>query len=146
MENTIEISIDIAASPARVWDTLVNPDLVEQYMYGARTESDWKVGSELLYTMNMEGAKLTVVNGKILHFDTPNVLKHTLFPTTADYPNVEENHLHITYTLTPTENGTQLHIFQEGYESVANGEKRYQDTLDGWEMVWEKLKEVAENE
>ncbi|MEL6251389.1 MAG: SRPBCC domain-containing protein [Bacteroidota bacterium] len=146
MESTIEISIDIAASRERVWDTLVNPDLVEQYMYGARTESDWKVGSELLYTMMMEGAKLTVVNGTLLTFDAPKILKHSLFPTTADYPNVPENHLHITYTLSKTETGTHLHILQEGYDRVANGEKRYQDTLDGWEMVWEKLKEVAERE
>ena len=36
-------SILINASPEKVWDALVNPDKVKQYMFGATLISNWRV-------------------------------------------------------------------------------------------------------
>ena len=37
-------SITIAAPAARVWDALVKPDLIKQYMFGTTASSDFEEG------------------------------------------------------------------------------------------------------
>ena len=46
MENTIELTTTIKASAEKVWDAITNPDKIEQYMFGSRTDTDWKPGSK----------------------------------------------------------------------------------------------------
>ena len=41
MENSIIFNITINASAEKVWDTITNPDKIEQYMFGSRCESAW---------------------------------------------------------------------------------------------------------
>jgi uncharacterized protein YndB with AHSA1/START domain len=35
----------IAASPAKLWEAITNGQVTQQYFFGRRMESDWKVGS-----------------------------------------------------------------------------------------------------
>src|SRR2546422_11610792 len=37
-------STSIAAPAAKVWDTLVNPRMIKQYIFGATVVSDWREG------------------------------------------------------------------------------------------------------
>ena len=39
----------IRGSAEDVWDAIVNPDRTAQYFYGTRVQSDWTVGSSLVY-------------------------------------------------------------------------------------------------
>jgi len=41
-------SITINASVASVWDALVNPVMIKQYLLGTEALSDWKLGSPLI--------------------------------------------------------------------------------------------------
>jgi hypothetical protein len=73
------------------------------------------------------------------------LLEHSLYPVGASYPPTDENHIHVSYTIEPIgKNECSLEIEQYGYETAAEGEKRYNDSRSGWEMVLPKLKEVAE--
>jgi len=38
-------SITINAPAAKVWDALINPELIKQYLFGTEAISDWEVGS-----------------------------------------------------------------------------------------------------
>ena len=42
-----ETSITINTSVARVWEALVNPDVIRQYMFGTNFESEWEKGSPI---------------------------------------------------------------------------------------------------
>lgn len=42
-------SVDLDASAERVWRVLVDPDLVARYMYGTSVETDWQVGSRIVW-------------------------------------------------------------------------------------------------
>src|SRR6478609_348082 len=47
-ENFIaKASIAINASRQAVWQALMSPDAIKQYMFGARVDSDWREGSPI---------------------------------------------------------------------------------------------------
>jgi hypothetical protein len=39
----------ISAPIAKVWDALVNPETIKQYMFGAEVVSDWNQGSPIAW-------------------------------------------------------------------------------------------------
>jgi len=42
-------SITIKVQVSKVWEALVNPDLVKQYMFGTTVVSDWNEGSPIVW-------------------------------------------------------------------------------------------------
>lgn len=50
-------SIGIEASREKVWAALVSPAAIEQYMFGAKVTTDWKVGSAITWTGQWQGRK-----------------------------------------------------------------------------------------
>lgn len=48
-------SISINAPDGRVWDALVNPDAIRQYMFGASAISDWREGSSIVWKGEWQG-------------------------------------------------------------------------------------------
>jgi len=40
-------SLIINAPIAKVWDALVNPELIKHYLFGTEAISDWEVGSPI---------------------------------------------------------------------------------------------------
>ena len=47
--------IDIAAEPDRVWETLTDPAAVKQWMFGTELDTDWQVGSPIVWKGEYEG-------------------------------------------------------------------------------------------
>ncbi|MPR36250.1 SRPBCC domain-containing protein [Salmonirosea aquatica] len=144
---TVENSIHIAAPAARVWDMLVKPEFTRQYMFGCAAESDWQVGSPLVWRMMHEGKEIIPVKGTLLEIEPYEVLKYTVIDPFAPYPDIPENYLHVTYTLEEDAYGTTLTVTQDGFEGAAEGEKRYQDVSnngEGWNPILVQIKEIAE--
>ena len=146
MKMEIRKTVEIAASPEKVWDTLTNPDKVQQYMFGSRIRSDWQDGSSLEYLVEHEGEATVAVRGKVIKANAPAYLETTIFPTGASYPDTPENHLITIYELAPVQGGTVLTITQPNFGTIADGESRYKHSLSGWEAILPKLCEIAENE
>jgi uncharacterized protein YndB with AHSA1/START domain len=44
-----KVSIMIDAPIERVWNALVNPNVIKQYMFGTNVVSDWKEGSSIVW-------------------------------------------------------------------------------------------------
>jgi uncharacterized protein YndB with AHSA1/START domain len=42
-------SVVINAPAAKVWDALINPEMIRQYLFGTEALSDWKAGSQITY-------------------------------------------------------------------------------------------------
>lgn len=144
MEPHFTLTLDLPAPPEKVWQLLTDPELVSQYMFGTRPDSDWREGSPLTYLASDEDDnQLPVVSGTIVKADKPNYLEHTVFPVNAPYDDVPENHLTVIYRLTPQNGGTHLEMKQAGFDTVAEGEKRYEDAKAGWEQIMPKIRELA---
>ncbi|WP_299287615.1 SRPBCC domain-containing protein [uncultured Mucilaginibacter sp.] len=144
----VKSEIVIDTTPAKVWDALVNPAKTQIYMFGCETVSDWKIGSDLLWRGEYEGQEMVFVKGKILEMEPGNLLKYTVIDPFASYPDIPENYLNVTYQLTEEGGKTKLTVTQDGFETAAEGEKRYQDTYNngqGWNPILVQIKEVAES-
>jgi len=49
------VRVKIAAPATKVWDALVNPETIKQYMFGTTAVSDWKKGGCNLVEGCLEG-------------------------------------------------------------------------------------------
>ncbi len=143
----VKDSITIDASAARVWDALINPEQTKKYMFGCETVSDWKIGSPLLWRGNFEGQDVVFVKGTIVDFQPEKLLAYTTIdPNNTEVPDIPENYLTVTYELKEENGKTVLTVSQGDYSKVANGEKRYDDTIEGggWTSILEAIKMLLE--
>src|ERR1700742_3061282 len=63
----------IKTTPEKLWEALINPDFSMKYFLGTRVESDWKIGSKVVYR---RGEDITD-EGVVLKFEAPRLLSYT---------------------------------------------------------------------
>jgi uncharacterized protein YndB with AHSA1/START domain len=143
----IKNSITINAPAATVWDALVNPEKTKQYMFGCETVSEWTPGSELLWKGTYEGNEMVFVKGEILQLQPEKFLEYTAIDPNSDIDDTSENYLRVTYELIPNGEQTILNVTQGDYSTVADGERRYQDSYnngEGWNPILVEIKKLVE--
>ena len=141
--------ISINAPALKVWDALVNPEQTKKYMFGCETVSDWQAGSPLLWKGSYEGKEMIFVKGIVVEIQPPTFLKYTVIDPHATMEDISKNYLNVTYQLEEQEGKTTLTVLQDGFETAADGEKRYQDTYnngEGWNPILVEIKKLAEAE
>ena len=144
---TIVSSIICNAPKAAVWDALTNPEQTPKYMFGCEAISDWTPGSPLIWRMEWEGKELIAVKGHIVRIEPETRLDYTVFDPQSTIEDIPENYLTVTYELTETDGKTQLIVTQGDYNTVAEGERRYQESYnggEGWNPILIQIKELVE--
>jgi uncharacterized protein YndB with AHSA1/START domain len=134
-------SIEIDAPPQRVWQTLVEPGLVARYMHGTTVDTDWTVGSPIVWRGEWQGRQYED-KGEVLAVEAPRRLAVTHWsPLTGD-ADEPANYHHVTYELEPLgEHRTRL--------TLTHGNSPSQEAADGmiaegWTPMLQALKTVAE--
>lgn len=140
----IENELTIDAPVAEVWNALIDPQVTPQYMFGCEVICNWDVGHPILWKGVEDG--IVYVKGELLEFEQERIFSFTVFDPNAEYDDVPENYLTATYTLSQQSHHTGLKVTQGDYETVADGQKRYADTLSqgGWGAVLEGIKKIVE--
>jgi uncharacterized protein YndB with AHSA1/START domain len=119
--------IEIDAPAVKVWDALVNPALVRQYLYGAEIVSDWKKGSPIQFKGVWKG-KPYADKGIILEIEPGRLLKVTHYSPLSGLPDVPENYHTVTYQVSAAGGKSTLSITQEN--------NRDQAEVDESEQTW----------
>ncbi|HUS00357.1 MAG TPA: SRPBCC domain-containing protein [Chitinophagaceae bacterium] len=143
----VKNNITINAPASKVWNALVNPEQTKKYMFGCETVSDWKPGSSLEWKGNYEGNEMVFVKGKIIEIEQNKLLRYTVIDPNSPMEDIPENYLNVTYTLSEDDGQTLLTVSQDGFETAADGEKRYKDVYnngEGWNPVIVQIKKVVE--
>jgi uncharacterized protein YndB with AHSA1/START domain len=142
-ELVIRKRVEIAAPIDVVWKVLTDNEFIPQYMFGCYAETDWQPGSPLLW----KGAadQKLYVKGQVVAFDAPRRLEYTVIDPNSEIADIPENYLTMVYALTEAGGGTVFEIAQGDYSTVANGQKRYEDTLAGDDHLLVAIKKVAED-
>jgi uncharacterized protein YndB with AHSA1/START domain len=146
-EKIVRNQVEIKSTKAQVWELLTNPEKTKLYMFGCEALSDWKPGSELLWRGSYEGKEMVFVKGFILDIIPGSLLIYSVIDPNATYPHTPENHLRVTYQLKETDGMVFLTVSQDGFETAAEGEKRYEDVYnngDGWNPILVEIKKLAE--
>lgn len=132
-------SITINAPTAKVWDALVNPETIKQYLFGTEVETDWQEGSPITYRGVWEG-KPYEDKGKILTVEPEKRLVSTYWSPLSGIPDSPEYYKTVSYELTADNDKTHLTLTQDN--NASEEEKAHSE--QNWKMVLDGLKKVLE--
>ena len=131
--------IDIEAPAERVWSALVDPDQIEKYMFGSRVETDWKVGSPIVWKGEYEG-KSYEDKGQVLAYEERARLSVTHFSPLSGQDDVPENYHTLVYTLSEEDGSTRVELSQDNNGS----EEEAQHSCEMWQQMLAGLKAHVE--
>lgn len=132
-------SIIIDAPAGRVWDALINPEIIKLYLFGTQVTSDWKVGSSITYRGEWK-SKTYEDKGKILELVPERLFISTYWSSMSGLPDIPENYKKVTWELLPEKNGIRLVVTQDN--NATEAEKNHSE--GNWKMVLDKMKEILE--
>jgi uncharacterized protein YndB with AHSA1/START domain len=133
-------SIRIDASVARVWQALVDPDVIKQYMFGTNVVSDWKEGSPIVWQGEWQG-KAYQDKGTILQIEPERVLQYSHFSPLSGEPDVPENYHTVTIELSGAGGQTNVSLSQDHNAT----EEDREHSEKNWQMMLEGLKKSLES-
>ncbi len=126
----------IASHLAAVWDALTNPDITEIYWSGTRVESDWKVGSQVVY---MRGGTVTDEH-ILLTVEPPHSLRHSFHPIFTEEFRKEEPS-RVTFTLEQSGDVVRLTLIHDMFPPHG---RIYAACREGWPTILSSLKTLLE--
>ncbi|UII32253.1 SRPBCC domain-containing protein [Fulvivirga ulvae] len=129
---------EIAAPIEKVWDALINPVIVKKYFFGSNQETDWKIGSPILWTGEYEGSSYTD-KGFVMEFVPHSKLSYSYLSSWSGLEDKPENYLLVTYQVKTIEMGTKLTITQSNYD-----EEKAKHSSENWAVVIDGLKKIVE--
>jgi len=128
------------SSASDVWKALTTSEQVSKYLFGAKVESEWKVGSRIVYSGNFNGNNFRDV-GTITALEEGRLFSYSYWSANHGTANVPENHVTVSYLLEPEGNGTILTVEQKNYRSADIA--RMMDDL--WDVILKGLKETVQS-
>lgn len=129
----------VKAPLEKVWDALVNPEIIKQYFFGSSQQTDWEIGSSIVWTGEYEGTKY-IDKGKVLEFKPNEKLSYSYLSSWADLDDKAENYLLVTYQVEASGNDTELTITQSNYD-----EEKARHSAENWSIVIDGLKKIVES-
>ena len=89
-------SMDINASPERVWEILTDQEWISQYLFGAQTITDWKPGSTILFRINFDNQEF-IDKGIVVECNEPKSLKYRYWSGFCGLDDKPENYAIVSY-------------------------------------------------
>ncbi|MBZ9685497.1 SRPBCC domain-containing protein [Clostridium estertheticum] len=124
----------------KVWDALINPELVKQYFFGTNLVTTWEVGSPILFRGQWEGATYED-KGVVLSFITMESLSYSYWSSFSGISDIAELYQIIKFSVEAVSEGVNVTIFQSNVDTQERAEQSGQN----WKMVLNSLKELLEN-
>ncbi|MDH3252571.1 MAG: SRPBCC domain-containing protein [Ignavibacteria bacterium] len=145
-EPLVKKMITVQASRTKVWEALTRPELTRKYMFGSDVVSDWRVGSPIIWKGVVDGNERVFVKGEVKSIEHERLLEYTVFAPNSGIEDMPSNYTTVRCELSSSENHTTITITQGDFSTIAGGEKRYADTLGGWDFALNGLKRLVESE
>jgi len=131
---------EINSTIDKVWDALVNPQKIKQYMFGTNAVSSWQEGAGIVWQGEWQG-KPYEDKGVILKMQPERVLQYSHFSPLSGQPDVPENYHTVTIELFKKGEGTLITLSQDNNET----EEDRIHSEQNWAMMLAGLKKYLEN-
>lgn len=133
-------SILINSKPENIWNTLTNPDIISEYLYGAETITDWKIGSEISFVIKVEDQ--TFIDKGIVIQNIPNqLLQYKYWSGFCGLEDSPENYSLVTYTIEKMDEGSAQFTWEQ--IGFADEESR-NNSHNGLNGILQKIKSLSE--
>lgn len=119
------------SSRAEVWEALVSPEAIKQYMFGTEAVSDWREGSPIEWKGQWEG-KPYADKGTLLKAEPGRILRYSHYSPLSGMPDLPENRHTVTWELKDAERGTEVVLTQDNNkteEARLHSEKNWEKML-----------------
>jgi uncharacterized protein YndB with AHSA1/START domain len=134
-----EATTTINAPVSVVWDALINPDMIKQFMFGSEAVSDWQEGSPIVWKGEWEG-KPYEDKGQILKMERERMLRYSHYSPLSGTPDVPESYHTLTYELSAEGEKTNVALSQD--KNASEEERAHAAGM--WEKMLVSLKNVVE--
>jgi len=129
----------INAPVAKVWDALVNPRMIKQYMFGTNAVSDWREGSPIVFRGEWEGKRYED-KGVILRLEPGRLIQYSYFSPLSGLPDTPENYHTVTVELSSQGTRTLLSLSQDNNAS----EQAREHSEKSWGIMLASLRDLLE--
>jgi len=131
--------VTIHAPGAKVWDALVNPEAIKQYMFGARVVTDWREGKPIIWRGEWQGRSYED-KGVVLQLKPGQTIQYSHFSPLSGVPDKPENYHTVTIELSGEGNQTRVSLAQDNNST----EQERDHSEKNWEMMLTALKKYLE--
>jgi uncharacterized protein YndB with AHSA1/START domain len=144
-ELTAKANVTIHAPLAKVWDALVNPQVIKRYMFGATAVSDWKEGSPIAWKGEWKG-KPFEDKGRILELRPGERLRYSHFSPLSGAPDKPENYHRVTIDLSKQDdqNGREGYVRLDLSQDNNKTKEARDESQRNWTMMLEGIKKAVE--
>ncbi len=129
--------IFIESSPEDLWKALTDPKFTQQYWWGRRLETDWKIGSEIRAVY--DGGNVDW-EGKVLDFQPFKKLSYTFH--LEQKPELKKDEPSVV-TFEISEVGKSVVKLTVIHDNLS--EKGFEDVSSGWPAILSSIKTVVES-
>jgi uncharacterized protein YndB with AHSA1/START domain len=138
-DHIARVSTVIDAPVSSVWDALVNPETIKQYMFGTDVVSSWEEGSPIVWKGEWQG-KSYEDKGVIKQYKPGELLQFIHFSPLSGLPDEPDNYHTVTISVTPDGSRTRL-VLTQNRNPTAEAREHYEKN---WTMVLTGLKKLLE--
>jgi len=124
---------------AKVWESLVNPEIAKTYFWGAEVTTDWQVGSPIIFSGEFNGNKYEE-KGTILQFKPEKLLQYTHWSNLEGIPDVPENYRQWSFELLAEGPNVTLSITEDNIPT----EQQRKRSDEFWNEVLNTIKQLLE--
>ena len=131
--------VHIEATPDEVWSVLTSAEPRPEVMFGARTVTDWHVGSDIRWQGEWDG-KPFEDRGEVLEVDRPHRLRVTHYSPLSGQPDEPASYHTLEYVLVADGAGTSVTLSQDNNPTP----EAATHSAGMWESMLAGVKAVAE--
>ena len=142
MRHDLKVSetVEINASPEKVWKVLTDPSLIKEYLFGTETITDWKVGSDIIFQGEYQGHKYKD-KGLVKEHINHKRVSYAYWSAFSGLEDKSENYSIVTYDLESKDGkNTNFTWSQSGFANE-EGQKHSQS---GMADLLKQIKAIAE--
>ena len=131
--------IEIAAPREAVWRVLTANGSRPEILFGADIESEWKLGSRIVWRGEWEGRSFED-HGRVIELEEPHRIVLTHFSPLSGQPDVPENYHTLRFELVETRTGTRVTLDQDNNPTVDAA----RHSQENWSAMLAGVKALAE--
>jgi uncharacterized protein YndB with AHSA1/START domain len=122
-----------------VWRAITDPALVKRWFFGTSVESNWEVGSSIVFKGEWQGQSYED-KGEIAKIEPGKLLEYTHLSSRGGKADAPQNYELVRFELSEEKNQTTLNINEENLPSAEAREK----SLGLWKTALANLKKLVE--
>ena len=133
-------TLEINASSTIIWEALVKPEIAKAYFFGAKIETDWKIGSPITFKGEYNGNRYEE-KGVVLNVEPYIQLQYSHWSHFDGLPDTPENYRIWSFDMTTKQDGATVLTVSE---SNIPTEKQKKRSDEFWKEVLLKIKGIVE--